>query len=441
VFERKDSNWTRILVLPSPHHPGGGNFYQEHSEALAEQGYEVDVLINRVIEATRIRISDVGSQNRLIITNRNGVRTIESAYRRVPYQALKNIRDWTKSTVALYERYRKKFGDPSVMLVFSAVWTGFAASEISRLYGIPYLLTEHRSRFTGLRQEALDMIKEPHLPFLEAAFSGASRIITVSDSLAPIITRYSGDTKILTIPNLVDTDFFRPPETPEKDAFKVLAAGRLESEKGIDLLIQAFDLLANDDPAAELHIVGEGPIEQDLRTMASKTFDPERIHFLGTLTRDELLEEMQNASVLALTSRFEAFGLVLAEAMSTGLPVLATRCGGPESIVPKYAGLLVDCESAPAVYVGLKNMQTGYFRYDPDKIRQYAIKRFGKSTVIGRYKYTIDRVLQEIPQEIPDPVPTGKKENRTGDRPKKSKAEISRASSTPGPSDSFFSPN
>ncbi len=387
-------NQTRILVLPSPHHPGGGHFYQDHAEALAEKGYRVDVLINRIIEPARFKISDIGCLRRFAVSSRNGVRHIHSCYRRHPYQALKNIRDWTKSTITLYERYRKKYGDPSLILVFSAVWTGYAVSEISRLYGVPYVLTEHRSRFTALRQEALEMIKEPHLPFLESAFRGASAVISVSDSLISTIKRHTGDSEILCIPNMVKTDFFIPPETRQKDSFVILTANRLETEKGIDLLIQAFDLFAADHPDAELRIIGKGAKEQYLRTMAARTFDPDRIRFLGSLSRKEMLKEMQNASMLALTSRFEALGLVIAEAMSTGLPVLATRSGGPGSILPAYAGILVDCESVPAVFVGLKNMYTRYSEFLPEKIRKYAIKSFGEKVIMKCYKLVFDTVLE-----------------------------------------------
>jgi len=379
--------------MPSPHHPGGGHFYQDHAEALAELDYEVDVLITRVIETTRFRVSDIGCLRRFAVSSRNGVRYIQSCYRRHPYQALKNIRDWTKSTLNLYDHYRKKYGDPSIILVFSAVWTGYAASEISRMYGVPYILTEHRSRFTALRQEAIDMIKEPHLPFLESAYEGASEVISVSDSLVKNIQKYSGDREILTIPNLVKTDFFVPPENRQGDPFIILSAGRLESEKGIDLLIQAFDLFAADSPDAELHIVGKGAVEQELQLMASRTYAPDRIKFLGNLSRKDILKEMQNASLLALTSRFEAFGLVIAEAMSTGLPILATRCGGPDSMIPNFAGILVDCESVPAVFVGLKNIYSRYSEFQPEKIRQFAIRRFGKTVIMKCYKLVLDTVL------------------------------------------------
>jgi hypothetical protein len=82
--------------------------------------------------------------------------------------------------------------------------------------------------------------------------------------------------------------------------------------------------------------------------------------------------------------------------MSTGLPVLATRSGGPDSIIPGYAGILVDCESVPAVFVGLLNMYTRYAEFLPGKIRQYAIKSFGESVIMKCYKLVLDNVLDQV---------------------------------------------
>jgi hypothetical protein len=112
---------------------------------------------------------------------------------------------------------------------------------------------------------------------------------------------------------------------------------------------------------------------------------------------------MQHASMFALTSRFEAFGQVMAEAMSAGLPVLSTRSGGPDSILPGYAGILVDCESVPAVFVGLKNMYTRYTEFQQEKIRKFAIRRFGKTVIMKCYKLVLDTVLARASAPPPKP--------------------------------------
>ncbi len=90
--------------------------------------------------------------------------------------------------------------------------------------------------------------------------------------------------------------------------------------------------------------------------MASKVSVHESIHFLGKLSPEQILAELQQAKILAVASRFEAFGVVFIEAMSAVLPVLAARSGGPDTFVTEMAGKLVNSDSVPAVYEGLKHI-------------------------------------------------------------------------------------
>ena len=187
--------------------------------------------------------------------------------------------------------------------------------------------------------------------------------------------------------------FIRPPNRV-RDPFIVLSIGRLEHEKGMDILIEAFELFATDLPDAELRIVGKGPREDDLKRMAADTSAGQQIKFLGHLPSDQVLKELHSAKMLAVASRFEAFGVVIIEAMATGLPVMATRSGGPQTFIPEFAGFLAGRESVPSVYVGLKNIYSHYHNYKPEKISRYAHKHFSKKAVIRKYKDLINEILE-----------------------------------------------
>jgi glycosyltransferase involved in cell wall biosynthesis len=276
------------------------------------------------------------------------------------------------------------------------MWAGYAASLIRRKHGVPYIINEHRGRFAVLSKEAEAMLNKTYSPLLEAAYQGAGRIVAVSGALQYGIRKYVlEDRELLVIPNLVDTEFFSLPAPRVQDPFIILSIGRLVHEKGMDLLIEAFDLFAEDHPDTELRIVGEGPLEEALKDMASRSNHPSRITFVGYVSPESIREELHFANVLAVANRIEAFGVVYVEAMATGLPVIATKTGGPESIIPSYAGFLADCESVPSIFVGLQNIHSNYHRYDPKKIRRHVEKNFSKKAVINSFRNVIQEALNE----------------------------------------------
>jgi len=389
-LDNNTSSALKVLILPSWYPPDGGQFFQDHAEGLAGAGFEVDVLVNRMIGVSRIRHSERSLYKKFRVTNYKGTRIIRSYYLKVLGSEILTIRRWSKSTLKLYKKYQDRFGKPDIILAHSAMWAGYAAWRIKKKFGIPYLINEHRGRFAVLSKEAEAMLKESYRPFLEVAYLGAEKVVSVSDALHFGIRKYVPEEKeLMVIPNLVDTGFFSLPAARVQEPFVVLSIGRLEVEIGLDLLIEAFDLFAEDHPDALLRIAGKGSMELELKAMAERSNHSSRITFIGYVPPENIREELHFANVLALANRIEAFGVVLVEAMSTGLPVLATKTGGPDAVVPDYAGFLAAIESVPSLFVGLKNIYSNYHKYDPKKIRRHVEKNFSQQAVISRFSELI----------------------------------------------------
>lgn len=165
--------------------------------------------------------------------------------------------------------------------------------------------------------------------------------------------------KVIVIPNGVDVDRFASAPPADLAEFGIparsrviLSVGRLDPQKGPDVLLEAFLLLASRYAAAHLLLVGSGPMADALQRAAREYGLEQRVHFAGW--RGDVPELMRAASILALPSRWEGMPNVVLEAMAAGLPVVASRVEGIGDLVRDgETGRLVEPDHPDAVAAAL----------------------------------------------------------------------------------------
>lgn len=133
-----------------------------------------------------------------------------------------------------------------------------------------------------------------------------------------------------------------------------LYVGGLINRKGVELLLEAFATCRADDPTLTLTMVGAGELQAKLTARAAELGLAEAVTFTGAVAPDVALGLMKEHDLLVHPSRMETFGVTVVEALAAGMPVLVTRCGGPEETlagIEEAAGELIDVTDEPETIV------------------------------------------------------------------------------------------
>ena len=158
--------------------------------------------------------------------------------------------------------------------------------------------------------------------------------------------RSVGARNVHLIPIAVDLQTFAP-RAPRAAQFTVLFVGRLHYQKGIDRLIRIVEFARERyRDAMRFIIVGSGPLHSDLKRIAALS----NVTLNASAERDAVAELMSRAHVLIVPSRWETFGVVAAEALATGTPILATDAGAMREMAADGRGEIVYKPDDPAVW-------------------------------------------------------------------------------------------
>ena len=261
---------------------------------------------------------------------------------------------------------------PDLIHAHLAYPDGLAAVEYARQLGCPVVISVH-----GHDVREIPEARASWRALVARALGQATAVIASSGDIRERVRALGvEDGRIRAIPQGVDCRLFRiGKRAGGEGGWRVLYVGRYDPRKGLDVLLEAMHRVRQHRGDVRLQLVGASPLGGTAAAYG-RTIDDlglgDCVELVDEQPHEEIPRFMAEADLFALPSYYDSFGVVVAEAMACGLPVVATRCGGPEELVEEGSGRLVAVGDAEDLAAGILAVIEGYGRYDRPAIRRRA---------------------------------------------------------------------
>lgn len=373
---------------PTDDYPLNGTFQFEQAIALRDAGHKVTFAVADLRSLRRRR--KLG----MVETEREGIKVISMNVPLGPLPPKIVGRAAVYAVHSLFE-YTKKIGiKPEIVHAHFAVYYGMASAEnMGLLPNARLVVTEHDS---GINEHVLD---ENTISCMHKAYEVASAVIAVGIPLQSKIRSITGKSAEY-IPNMYNDKLFFPNmdvSIPQgrPDPFTFVSVGSLIKRKRMERLITAFHKAFCFNSNIKLNIIGEGPERPSLEKMIQELKLQDQATLVGAMSRSDVASMFRKAHCFVTASENETFGLACIEALASGLPVIATRCNGPEYFIDGSNGILVDVGDGQAMERALLDMALNRIVYDTKTIVQSAADRFSPEAVVSSIGGVYERVLDK----------------------------------------------
>jgi L-malate glycosyltransferase len=373
----------RILVLIHEYPPvggGGGRVAQDLCQGLANRGHTLEVLSAQCGDLPRE-------------SEQGGVRVIRlPSGRRELFRAdMRAMVGYVGSAVWSGLRVVRSFR-PDVIHAHFAVPAGAAAWLLSRLTGVPYVLTAHLGDVPGGTPEKTGKWFRWIFPFTPPIWKGACQVAAVSQftrSLA--LANYPVGVQV--IPNGVDLRQYDPGKIVMNTPPQVVFAGRFMAQKNPLQIVRSLAEVR--DLPWKAMMLGDGPLRPAVEAEISRLGLTERIGLTGWLEPAQVLEFFRRSDLLFMPSLSEGLPVVGVQGMAYGLALVLSAAGGnPELVVEGENGFLVEPSNAPGFAAALRSLLS-----DPERLLSARLAsrrlaaRFDLNTVLDAYEQVLTRAV------------------------------------------------
>ena len=399
----------KILVIPSwyptANSPVAGSFCREQSELIADR-FDVRILyptlrlLSKKDTLIGFRKPASAHTDDSLLGNIPGVLLEARTSTFLPEE--KRITFLITQCAAHLRRMIAAGWKPDILHAHGTIYGGIVAAALGRTFGIRNIITEHHSLlvadFNAVRWN-----------LYRSALESSDLVLAVSNELKKMILMNGIRCNIAVTGNLLNEELFTfRSRSSESSVFHVLFIGVPARTKDVPTFIRALQRLKRSGGGEFKATFVIPDVKADLTRdeimeMCREEGIAENCVFLGSVPHEHMPEIIHSCDALVSTSVTETFGLSVAEALISGIPVIATRSGGVEDFVNNKNGLLVDIGDSEAIAAGLRELMDGSFGIDARAVREEIVGRFGKKAFAHRICDIYNKLIHDKRHQVFSP--------------------------------------
>lgn len=363
--------------IPSKKNPMWGNFELDQAKALLEWGHHVVCLsIDRNVRLNGLRI---GKSEKTV----DGIKMFNFFLPLPQHLFPRSIVNFIVDTITkiCIKNILKKEGE------FDVVHGHYLRNirTATKFTNALIVGTEHWSELKRSK------IKKSVKLDAEETYPQLDQLITVSFPMKEIIKREFGVDSVF-VGCVIDSVFDYLPKVDD-GIFRFIAVGSLFKIKGFDIAIKAFSR-AKFHKNIQFHIIGEGSERLRLQQLIEDLNLTGQVFLEGRKTRAEIMASMARSSVYVLSSRSENFATACMEALSAGLPVIMTKCGGPEDFVDDSNSVLVTVDDIKEMSESMKYMVKNIDKYEGKAISENIKRKYSPRAIAEQLTSIYERIAK-----------------------------------------------
>jgi len=293
-----------------------------------------------------------------------------------------------------FKLLHETWGKPDITQVSVFTRTAIIALIYKYLFGTPYVVIEHWSRYFR---------KKPFKNLIHKLLSNyvarkASAILSVTNHLQKCLEIHGmKNDNYQIINNVVDNIFFEKLAKPNQDKIRIINVTCFDDEpKNLSGILSAIKALTKIRTDFEVYLIGYGTDFDKIKMLSQEMgLYNKTVFFTGMLIGKELVIAFQQSHFSILFSNYENIPVVISESLACGLPIVSTNVGGISEHIDNTNGLLIEAKNEKAFVESLNYMLDHYMDYDQDKLKISAKAKYSYQSVGKQLANIYHLILRE----------------------------------------------